>query len=63
MIELAIVCLTFDVIDEGLFVLLLQLLQCDKCQGCYHAHCIGSNYPTGRSKKKIWVSFVLGLTV
>lgn len=41
------------------FSVCLQLLQCDKCQGCYHTHCIGPNYPTKRTRKKVWVCFQL----
>jgi len=32
------------------------LLECDRCQNCYHDACLGSNYPKPNRKRKAWAS-------
>lgn len=31
------------------------LLECERCQNCYHASCLGPNYPKLNKKRKAWV--------
>lgn len=31
------------------------LLECERCQNCYHASCLGPNYPKQNKKRKAWV--------
>uniref|UniRef100_A0A1A8V3E7 Histone-lysine N-methyltransferase n=1 Tax=Nothobranchius furzeri TaxID=105023 RepID=A0A1A8V3E7_NOTFU len=32
-----------------------QLLECDKCRNSYHPECLGPNYPSRPTKKRIWI--------
>lgn len=32
------------------------LLECERCQNCYHDSCLGSNYPKPNRKRKAWAS-------
>lgn len=34
------------------------LLECERCQNCYHASCLGPNYPKQNKKRKAWVGFI-----
>ncbi|KAG7269045.1 hypothetical protein CRUP_003666, partial [Coryphaenoides rupestris] len=41
------------------------LLECERCQNCYHDSCLGSNYPKPNRKRKAWASeplFSCGVT-
>ncbi|XP_029476826.2 histone-lysine N-methyltransferase 2A-like isoform X3 [Oncorhynchus nerka] len=31
------------------------LLECDRCQNCYHPSCLGPNYPKPNRRRKAWV--------
>lgn len=33
------------------------LLECERCQNCYHPACLGPNYPKPNKRKKPWVSW------
>lgn len=66
-----VICLLLDIsalvsvnLQELYFSCLLQpLLECERCQNCYHASCLGPNYPKQNKKKKSWVGFCLTNTV
>lgn len=50
------VCLMQSDINKTTFFLSQPLLECERCQNCYHASCLGPNYPKQNKKRKSWVS-------
>lgn len=34
------------------------LLECERCQNCFHTSCLGPNYPKQNKKRKAWVGFI-----
>lgn len=33
------------------------LLECERCQNCYHTSCLGPSYPKQNKKRKAWVAY------
>lgn len=50
--------MSFSVFFTFFLCLLQPLLECERCQNCYHASCLGPNFPKQNKKRKAWVGFL-----